>query len=108
MNKQKKPGQIDHLLQVIRECVKQGKYILTEHAIQRLHEREISLNDAEYVLKNGYHEKKKTSFDESFRTWKYAIRGKTIEDLGIRIIIAFDKQDLIIITLMHIGEELKL
>jgi hypothetical protein len=108
VNKQKKPAQIDNLFQVIRDCIEQGKYILTEHAIQRLHERNIGLTDAEYVLKNGYHEKKKTSFDEAFRTWKYAIRGKTIEDLDIRLIIAFDEKDMIIVTLMHVGDELKI
>jgi len=103
----KKPPQIENLFQVIRECIEQGKYILTEHAVQRVNERDISLNDAEYVLKNGYHEKNKTSFDDAFRTWKYAIRGKTVEDLDIRIILAFDKADMIVITLMHVGEKLK-
>lgn len=107
MNKLKNPPQIDNLFQTIKECIEQGNYILTEHALQRLNERNIALNDAEYVLKNGYLEKKKTNFDEIFRTWKYAIRGKTIEDLDIRIIIAFDKNNMIVITLMHVGEELK-
>lgn len=106
MNKQKKPEQLDNIFQVIRDCIDKGKYILTEHALERLNERHISLNDAEYVLKNGYHEKKKNSFDEVFKTWKYAIRGKTIEELDIRLIIAFDEQGMIIITLMHVGEEL--
>ena len=69
--------------------------------------KEIDLNDAEYILKNGYHEKKKTSFDEIFRTWKYAIRGKTIEDLDIRLIIAFDEDGMIVITMMHVGREVK-
>lgn len=108
MNKHIKPAQIDNLFPLITQCIEQGKYFLSEHAIQRLDERDISVNDVEYVLKNGYHEKKKTSFDEIFRTWKYAIRGKTIEELDLRIIIAFDKNDMIIITLMHVGEELKL
>jgi 3-deoxy-D-manno-octulosonic acid (KDO) 8-phosphate synthase len=107
VNKQKNPPQLENLFPIISECIEQGKYTLTEHAIQRLGERNITLKDAEYVLKNGYHEKKKSSFDEAYRTWKYAIRGKTIENLDIRIIIAFDKNDMIVITLMHVGEELK-
>jgi hypothetical protein len=54
------------------------------------------------VLKNGYHEKVKTSFDEMFQTWKYAIRGKTLENWDIRIIVTFDATQMIIITVMHV------
>lgn len=107
MTKKKKPEQTEQLFSVIGECIEQGRYILTEHALQRLNERAITVNDAEYVLKNGYHEKRKTSFDEVFNTWKYAIRGKTVEQLDIRIIIAFDQDGMIVITLMHVGEDLK-
>lgn len=107
MTKQKKPPFIENLFQVIRDSIEKGNYRLTEHAVQRLRERDISLNDAEFVLKHGYHEKSKTSFDEVFKTWKYAIRGKTIERLDIRILLAFDEKDMIIITLMHVGKELK-
>lgn len=106
MNKQRKPEQLDNLLQLIRDCVDKGNYILTEHALLRLKERDISLIDAEWVLKNGYHEKRKTSFDEKFKTWKYAIRGTTIEALDIRLILAFNQEGMVIITIMHVGEEL--
>lgn len=103
MNKSKKPEQKGNLIQLIRDCIDQGNYIMTEHALQRLNERDISLNDVEYILKNGFHEKKKTCFDEVFRAWKYAMRGKTIEGVDLRVIIAFDEQDMLIITLMRIG-----
>ena len=60
-----------------------------------------------YVLKNGYHERHKTSFDEAFQTWKYAIRGKTLDGIDIRIIISFDDVGMMIITVMHIVGERK-
>jgi hypothetical protein len=104
---EKKPLQLRDLIVVVKECVEQGHYVLTEHALQRMRERGISLNDAEYVLKNGYHEKRKSSFDPTFKTWKYAIRGKTIDESDIRIIVSFDERDMVVITLMHVGEELK-
>ena len=59
--------------------------------MDRLLEREIELPDVLYVLKNGYHEKRKTTFDEVFQSWKYAIRGKTLDELDIRIILAFEE-----------------
>lgn len=103
----KKPAQIDNLFQKIQECIENGKYILSEHAIIRMKERDIDLTDTLYLFKYGYHEKKKTSFDDIFQTWKYAIRGKTIDELDVRIIISFDKNDMIVISLMHVGGELK-
>jgi len=45
---------------------------------------------------------KKTSFDENFYIWKYAVRGKTLEGFDIRIIIAFDEGGMLIITVMHV------
>lgn len=55
--------------------------------------------DVIYVLQNGYHEKRKTCFDEGFGTWKYAIREKTLDNIDLRTIVAFDDEMLIIITL---------
>lgn len=78
-----------------------GLYRQSKHALERELERKIDLPDILYVLKNGYHEKRKTSFDETFQTWKYAIRGKTLDEIDIRIIIAFDDSEMMIITVMY-------
>lgn len=78
------------------------KYTRTKHALQRQSERKIDLPDVLYVLKSGYHEKRKTSFDESFNAWKYAIRGKTLDRVDIRIIISFDDENMLIITVMEV------
>lgn len=64
--------------------------------------KEQSIPDVLYVLKHGYHEKRKTSFDEKFQTWKYAVRGKTLDDIDIRVIIAFDDTGIMIITVMQV------
>jgi len=100
--KSDRPAQIERLLETIKESLKEKKYRITEHAIVRHKERSISLNDVLYVLKNGYHEKRKTSFDNKFKTWKYAIRGKTIENLDVRVIVAF-VEEMIIITVINVG-----
>lgn len=98
----KRPAQTDEIFPKIRYCIDQGLYRQSKHAISRELEREISLPDVLYVLKNGYHEKQKTSFDEAFQKWKYAIRGRTLDGNDIRIIIAFDDSGIMIITVMHI------
>lgn len=103
-DKAQRPPQLEELLLKIRDCLDKGHYRQTKHAIERKSERKIDMLDVLYVLKNGRHEKQKTSFDETFQTWKYAIRGKTLDDeMDVRIIIAFDESGMMIITVMHVG-----
>jgi len=97
-----KPHQIVDLFDRIRRCVDKEQYTQTKHALQRHKERGIDLSDALYVLKTGHHEKRKTSFDAINNTWKYAIRGRTVDNADLRIIIAFDEDDMIIITVIEI------
>jgi hypothetical protein len=104
--KKQKPLQISDLHEKICECIDKGQYAQTRHAVDRQNLRKIDLEDALYVLKNGRHEKKKTSFDEGSQGWKYAIRGKTLDDDDIRVIIAFDKFGMLIITVMHVVREI--
>jgi hypothetical protein len=98
----KRPSQLDELFSKIHYCLEMGLYRQSRHAIARELERKIDLLDVLYVLKTGHHEKQKTSFDEAFQTWKYAIRGKTLDKTDIRIIIAFDDTDMMIITVMYV------
>lgn len=100
--KTSRPAQLSEIFPKVRDCIEKGAYRQSKHAIDRKAERNIHLSDILYVLKNGYHEKQKTSFDEMFQVWKYAIRGKTLENLNIRIIIAFDECGMLIITVMHV------
>lgn len=102
MKQKAKPKQIDNLSDMIRKCIENETYIQTKHALQREFERSIELSDALYILRHGRHEKNKTTFDEIFQTWKYAIRGRTLENLDIRVIIAFDENGMLIITVMHV------
>ena len=53
------------------------------------------------MLENGVHEKAKTTFDFKRQTWKYAIRGKTIDGIDTRVIIAFEK-GMVIITVIKL------
>jgi hypothetical protein len=101
-NTPKRPAQLEEVFPLIRDCIEKGMYRQSRHALGRADERHIVLSDVLYVLKSGYHEKQKTSFDDTFQTWKYAIRGKTLDRLDIRIIVAFDDEGMMIITVMHV------
>ena len=99
----KRPQKIEHLVDRIRKCINSGAYRDTFHAALRKNERNITLPEIIYVLTTGRHEKSKDQFDKAFYAWNYAIRGKTIDELDLRIIVSFDdEKDLLIITAFYI------
>lgn len=103
MKQKQKPEKIKHIMDKIEECVEQDRYTFTFHALERQKERFISLAEIVHVLKNGYEERSKTVFDENYNTWNYSIRGKTIRDeLDVRIIVALDENQVLIITVMYV------
>ena len=99
----KKPKKIENLLERIRNCISSGAYRDTSHAIERKAERNITLPEIIHVLKTGRHEKSKDHFEEAFNAWNYAIRGKTIDGFGLRVIVSFDEEKvLLIITTFYL------
>lgn len=99
----RRPEKLKNLLQIIRDCLNKGKYRDTSHAVEQKNERHISLPEIIYVLKNGWHEKAKDKFEEAFNSWNYSIRGKTIDNDDLRIIVSFDNErDLLIITAFYL------
>jgi hypothetical protein len=89
---------IGKLLETIRKCLDNGNYLDTRHVFQRQTEREITRPETHYVLRNGFHEAKKDRFDRDYKTWNYAIQGKTLDDRKLRIIVSFDENNMLIIT----------
>lgn len=99
-SKPKRPPKIPNLKALIVEHINQKTYRDTVHATERREQREITLPEMLEVLRGGYHEKSKDKFDEQWKSWNYAMRGKT--DCGtrdLRIIVAFDEPtQMLIIT----------
>jgi hypothetical protein len=89
------------LLKIIRAHVQRGSYILVKHAIKRQEERNIRLPDILRVLEHGRHEQEKDVFDVKNQTWKHAIRGKTINGVDLRVVVAL-KNEMIIITVITV------
>jgi hypothetical protein len=90
------------LFQKIKECIESGTYLFTKHAIDRREEREVTIPDVLYVLKNGVPEKRKDTWDELYKTWKYAIKGNTVDKDPLRIIVSFAESGMLIITVIRI------
>lgn len=67
-------------------------------------ERDITRPEILYVLKNGHHEKRKDKFDEFYKAWNYAVRGKTLDRRELRIVVSFDKDGMLIITAIDLSK----
>ncbi len=82
----------------ISSCLDTGRYLDTRHSLERQQEREITRPEVVYILRCGFHEKKKDKFDSRYQVWNYAIRGKTLDKRELRIIVSFDESNMLIIT----------
>ncbi|MFW6053272.1 MAG: DUF4258 domain-containing protein [Persicimonas sp.] len=95
-----RPKKLDNLLEAIREHLDTDQFRFTVHAEQRCVQRKVNDLEVEYVLRNGWHEKRKDKYDEAYQAWNYAVRGETMdEDRDLRVIVSFDG-DMLIITVI--------
>jgi hypothetical protein len=97
-----RPEKTPDLLQKVKEAINSGNFRDVTHATMRASEREITRPEYLYVLKIGRHEKKKDEFKEEYNTWNYAIRGKTIDERELRVIVSFEENGLLVITVIDL------
>jgi len=97
-----RPAKLENLLEVIKKHIEEETFRFSKHAIERYVERDITPQDTLYVLLNGYHEKKKDSFDQDTKLWKYSVRGMTQEAEDVRVIVKLVKE-MLIITVIKIN-----
>lgn len=100
----KRPKKLENVLDKIKDCIEKKRYTFTKHALQRVKERGIDIPTTRYILLSGHEDKKKTSFDNASNTWKYAIVGMTKDELHVRVIVGFDEDGMLVITVMYVGE----
>jgi hypothetical protein len=97
-------AKIPNVLVLIQERSRTGDFLILPHAIERSAQREISVADITFVLANGSHESEKDEYKEIYRSWNYAIRGHTIDDRSVRIAVAFDEDEMLIVTVIRLGK----
>ena len=91
-----RPSKHPLLLQAIHVAIAAGDYLYVGHALKRLDERKVSQPEVEQVLMSGHHEKAKDQFDEHYQSWKYAIRGKTVDSRELRVVVTFEATMLVV------------
>lgn len=98
-SKDARPPKLDKLLEIVKKCIESENYLSCLHLEQREKERQITRREVWHVLLNGFHEKKKDTFNEIYHKWHYAIRGLTLDAREIRVFISFDETSkMLIIT----------
>jgi hypothetical protein len=65
----------------------------------------VTFQDVLFVLETGRREEAKDSYDEVFQNWKYAIRGKTLENVDIRVIVTITVDNIVIITVVNLTKK---
>ncbi len=93
-----------NVLKLIRERVQTGDFIILPHAILRQAERNISVPDIVFVLTHGEHETERDEFKAAFGSWNYLICGKTVDSRTLRVAVAFDAHDMLIVTVIPLGK----
>ena len=85
--------------------IKTRRYKITRHVEEHQEEYDITLPDLLHALSNGYHEKEKTTFSNEHQSWKYAIRGWTIDrKKDLRVIVSF-AEEMVLITIVWINKK---
>ena len=102
MKKRQRPSKIADLMDTIWEALDSGRYVDMVHAQERQLQRNITRPEYTYVLRHGYHEARKDTFEEPYNAWNYAIRGKTLDKRDLRVIVSFDDSGMLIITTIEV------
>lgn len=106
----KKPEKLadGKLYQLISNKIMDGNYVFLKHAKQRQKDREITDLDVLKVLKgekdrNRKRNKRKDKYEEGQKDWNYCMEGLDIDGKKIRIILSFNEEFLLIITLIRLS-----
>ena len=102
MAKPRRPGKIEDVLERVRQKSKSGEYVPVEHAKLRMDQREVTDPEVRYVLSHGHREPKKDEFKDEHKAWNYSMRGKTADGRQLRIVVSFDSNDMLLITVIDL------
>jgi hypothetical protein len=80
-------------VKLIRQCLEQGRLIITKHFREELANEHLSILDAHYVLQHGnvFNE---PEFDAKHREWSYRIEGTAPDGKYVGIVFAFKADEL--------------
>lgn len=98
-----KPPKINDVMKLTRDCNLKRRYYFTQHALQRMKERDILHTDLIQALGNGKHVANQDEFNEKRKAWNYRIEAKTFDGKEIGVAVSFNSQKtMAIITVVNL------
>ncbi len=92
---------IENVLKVVKKHISDEAYQFSDHALEELVNDNLDLRDIIHVLLHGRHDESKTIFSTKHQSWNYAISGKTIDGLDVRVIVAFEDIMMIVTAFVY-------
>lgn len=97
----------DKVVQAVRSAVSENKIEYAKHALERMSERRIDVNEVETALRIGFNESRKDEYKAEFDTWIYSIRADipVTEESNRRLRIPVVIEDgVLVVTAIDIDE----
>ena len=94
------------LFHLISDKISSSNYIFLKHARKRQKDRSVTDLDVLNILKGGKgrkikRNKRKDKYEQGQKDWNYCIEGPDIDGKKIRIIVSFNEELMLIITVIR-------
>lgn len=100
-----RPPKHPDVLGLVRDALSKERYRDTRHS-ERKGERGITIFHIKEAVRGGYHEKAKDEYKPEHLAWNYSIRGKTLDDRELRVIVSFDEGEyLLFVTAIDLTKD---
>jgi hypothetical protein len=90
------------ILKRIRNLIRDGRYVVTVHALDEMDDDGLTVFDVEGVILTG--EITERQRDSKSREWKYLVRGKTIEDLPASVALKIGPTEKLVVITVYVEE----
>ena len=100
----KAPKKLATILDEAKRAIKDGCLIPSNHAQERMAERDIDLADVEEAISCGHREPRKDSLTPDKTAWKYAIRAKLSNQKEIRVVVTKLDNGVLLITAIDLNK----
>lgn len=88
--------------EVVEQRAFEDRWRLHRHAKDRMRSAEIIQPEVRQVLERGWWQAEYDEWREEYASWNYAIEGYTVDNRRLRVAIAFDSDDdVIVITVIE-------
>jgi len=91
----------EYEVKVVSDALRNNTIEYSDHALQRMDERDITVFEVEQIIKYGQREPGLDEYDKKFEYWRYVIRNQKVNDRNMAISVDIeDCPDTIIVTVM--------